>query len=38
MLTWLNLDSNKVHYTGCLKLCYVMYPAHRSLSVACQPG
>jgi len=19
MLTWLNLDSNKVHYTGCLK-------------------
>lgn len=23
MLTWLNLDSNKVHYTGCLKFLYV---------------
>jgi len=30
MLTWLNLDSNKVHYTGCLKFFVSEFPAHRS--------
>jgi Leucine-rich repeat (LRR) protein len=38
MLTWLNLDGNKVHYTGCFISVIILVPEPCKLSSVCLHG